>query len=96
MWYTFDNNNQPIWLQGIGSHDGVKATMDAYIFDGAKFPPNYNQDELNINHWGRFELEFSDCSNGLFKWIPDRGNGFNAGETVLSRLTKTKGLNCID
>ena len=96
MWYTFDNNNQPIWLQGIGTHDGVRAEMDVYIFNGAKFNPNYNSNELNIVQWGKFELEFSGCSNGLFKWLPNTGNGFTSGEIALSRLTKTKGLTCID
>lgn len=95
MWYTFDNDHNPVWLQGIGTHDGIKATMDAYIVDGGKFPPYYNPEELNINHWGKFELEFADCNVGLFKWTPNQGNGYSSGETVLNRLTNTKGLDCI-
>ena len=96
MWYTFDNDNNPIWLQGIGTHDGVKATMDAYIFDGGNIPENYNPDEVNVNHWGQFELEFADCNNGLFKWMPNANNGYTSGEIVLNRLTNTKGLNCLE
>ena len=96
IWYVYDNNRKPVWLLGTGSHDGSKATLDVVTGAGAIFPPNFNPDDVVFENWGSFELEFSDCNNGIFKWLPASANGFNAGEMSVVRLTNTLGLSCTD
>ncbi len=94
VWYVYDQQGNPLWLLGVGTHDGVKATMDVTISTGAMFPPNFDSNDVNTVDWGKFELAFSDCTNGVFKWIPDAGNGFSAGEMNIKRATKTFGVSC--
>jgi len=94
FWYVYDNSGNPIWLLGIGTHDGFKATMNVSISNGAMFPPNFDPDDVNLVNWGQFELSFSGCDAGLFKWIPLVGNGFTAGEMNIIRVNKTLGLSC--
>jgi len=96
LWYIYNNTGDPIWLLGIGTHDGSKATLDVKYYDGAMFPPNFESDDVNPTDWGQFELEFSGCDTGLFKWMPVDNNGFTAGEMNLTRLTTTLGLTCTE
>ena len=94
IWYVYDNLGNPMWLLGVGTHDGFTATLDVSIAEGAMFPPNFNPDDVNLTNWGQFELTFSNCDAGLFKWMPVAGNGFTAGETTVVRLNNTLGLSC--
>jgi len=94
IWYVYDDFGNPLWLLGVGTHDGFKATIDVSINTGAMFPPNFDPDDVIRADWGKFELEFTSCNNGNFKWIPVDGNGFSAGEMSIQRLSTTSGLTC--
>lgn len=96
IWYVYDGQGNPLWLLGVGSHDGVKATLTAKIYSGAMFPPDFDADDVTGVVWGQFELEFSSCDAGLFKWDPVAGNGFTAGELNVVRLNTTLGLTCTE
>lgn len=93
-WYVYDNQGNPLWLLGLGTHDGFKATLDVNLNSGALFPPNFDSVDVNTVPWGKFELEFNDCDSGVFKWIPNAGNGFTAGQMNITRLITTEGLTC--
>jgi hypothetical protein len=60
------------------------------------FPPDFNTNDVNSENWGQFELEFSGCNDGVFRWLPSEGNGFTSGETEVVRLNATMGLTCIE
>ena len=94
IWYVYDDQGNQVWLLGVGTHDGIKATLDVTVTSGAMFPPDFNAGDVNSENWGQFELEFSGCNNGLFKWLPVAGNGYTAGEINVERLTATLGLTC--
>lgn len=96
VWYIYDDAGNPLWLIGSGTHDGSKATVDVSIAEGGNFPPNFDPAAVNLASWGQFELEFYSCNQGLFKWLPESGNGFAAGELDIIRLTTTSGLTCSD
>jgi hypothetical protein len=94
IWYVYDNNGNPIWLFGTGVQNGDKALLDVSSKSGAMFPPNFNSKDVISNYWGQFELEFNDCNNGVFKWLPDLSTGYIKGEMDVSRLIQTTGLDC--
>gem|GEM_PF-7065993 len=96
IWYVYDDQGNQVWLLGVGTHDGTKATLDVNIASGAMFPPHFNAEDVDLETWGQFTLEFSDCNNGLFKWLPVAGNGYTEGETNVIRLNQTLGLTCIE
>ena len=95
-WFVYDNQGNQAWLIGVGTHDGMKATLDVTVTSGAMFPPNFSAGDVNLENWGQFELEFSGCNDGLFKWFPVAGNEFMQGETNVVRLNNTLGLTCIE
>jgi hypothetical protein len=96
IWYVYDDQGNQVWLLGVGTHDGINATLDVTVTSGAMFPPNFNAGDVSSENWGQFELEFSGCNDGLFKWLPVEGNGYIQGETNVTRLTATLGLTCSD
>lgn len=93
-WYTYDLQGSSMWLVAVGEHDGVKFEADAAITGGAMFPPAFNSNDVMIEKWGRFELHFTGCDEGVFKWTPEPGSQFTAGEMPITRLTKLKGMTC--
>ena len=94
IWYVYDNDGNPIWLLGVGTHDEIHAHLDVQIGSGAHFPPNFDSNDVVLDDWGSFDLEFSGCNNGVFSWTPLTGNGFTAGQTQITRSTTTLGLSC--
>ncbi len=94
IWYVYDDFGNPLWLLGVGTHDGFKAIIDVNINTGAKFPPNFESSDVISTNWGKFELSFTDCNNGNFKWIPNANNGFSAGEMSIQRINNTLDLAC--
>jgi hypothetical protein len=94
IWYVYDNEGNPIWLLGIGTHDGLIAHLDVKIGSGAQFPPNFDTNDVVLTNWGTFDLEFSDCNSGIFSWTPVLGNGYTMGQTPIVRLNTTQGLSC--
>ena len=96
IWYVYDNQGNPLWLLGVGTHDGVKATLDVTINTGAMFPPDFDSEDVNRVNWGQFNLQFTSCTQGLFKWDPLAGNGFTAGEMNIKRVISTFGLTCTE
>ena len=93
-WYVYDDEGKPIWLLGTGEYDGKNAILDVINAEGGMFPPDFNANNVNLTNWGKFELEFSTCASGLFKWVPNESTGFSAGEMNITRLTTTQGLEC--
>ncbi len=94
IWYVYDQQGNPLWLLGTGTHDGVSATLDASIIDGPMFPPAFDSNDLNVQMWGHFTLEFSGCNAGKFSWSPIENSGFTSGEMNIIRLNTTLGLTC--
>lgn len=93
-WYTYDLQGHPMWLIAVGQHDGVTFKADANVFAGAKFPPAFNGDDVIMERWGHFELHFNGCNSGVFKWTPETGSQFTAGQMPITRLTNLKGMTC--
>lgn len=94
FWYVYDNAGGPLWLLGIGTHDGYLASLDVTQYSGALFPPNFNSEDVNGVDWGTFQLSFVDCNNGLFSWEPVSNSNFSSGQMEIVRLTQTLGLKC--
>ena len=93
IWYVYDQG-KPIWLYGTGQFNGTQASMSVKKGSGASFPPNFDTNDVNLENWGSFAIEFSSCNSGNFSWLPVLGNGFASGEMPISRLTTTPGIEC--
>jgi len=96
IWYTYDKDGNQMWVLGTGEHDGLVISVDALVTAGAKFPPDFEEEDVEATLWGQLILSFSGCDEGLFKWVPVEGNGFAAGEIPVFRLTGIQGLSCVE
>ena len=83
-----------MWLVAVGTHDGVKFEGEAAVTDGASFPPMFNSSDVMVSSWGFFELHFTSCNEGVFKWRPNNTSQYSDGEMVVSRLTMLAGMVC--
>ncbi len=96
FWYVYDHDGNPIWLLAVGTHDGKTAQLDVTSHTGGLFPPSFDPNDVISEPWGKFELEFVDCNQGVFRWIPISGSGFDTGEMNITRLIYTLGLSCAE
>ena len=83
-WYVY-NDGEPVWLLGIGSVDGSTANLDVFITDGANFPPDFDQDDVNLHTWGTMSFEFDSETSGTASWSPVFP-GFTAGSVAMTQI----------
>jgi len=96
-WFAYFNGEQ-IWLlaQGdvIKDGDGYKAYLDASIFEGMDFPPDYDPGETMESAWGTLVLSFTGCDKARVEWDSVL-TGYGTGELDLRRLTSIAESQCI-
>lgn len=88
-WFTFDAMGDPSWICALGRSYGMSTTMifeEAFIMEGGMFPPDFDPDMVNQVPWGRIEIEFTACNEGVMRWTTDVP-GYSDGEMPLRRLT---------
>lgn len=92
-WFTFDNDGNPMWLFGLGSHSDTTLIVDLERFEGPRFPPFFDSGDLQREPWGHIEFELLDCNEAHLEWMPEVP-GFSPGEMPLRRLTAVDGARC--
>ncbi|MDX1554453.1 MAG: hypothetical protein R3212_00330 [Xanthomonadales bacterium] len=95
-WYAFLDGEQ-IWILAVGDvvqdGDGQTAVMQAWIYEGNDFPPQYNPARTLEITWGEIRMYFAGCDDALLQWSPSLP-GFQAGSLQLQRLTTISGTTC--
>jgi hypothetical protein len=96
-WFAYFEGEQ-IWLlaQGdvIEEGDGFRAYLEASIFDGNDFPPDYDPGETMESAWGTLVLSFTGCDKAHLEWDSEL-TGYGTGELDLRRLTTIAESQCI-
>ena len=96
-WFAYFDDEQ-IWLlaQGdvIKEGDGFKAYLDASIFEGNDFPPDYDPGQTMESAWGTLVLGFTGCDKAHLEWDSEV-TGYGTGELDLRRLTTIADSECI-
>ena len=90
-WYVYLDGEQ-IWLFGLGPIDEGLATVSLDRYDGAEFPPDFIEDEVNNEHWGVLTLQFS-ADDVALNWDSDDPD-FADGSMLMVRLTGLAGHAC--
>jgi plastocyanin len=98
FWFTFaplDQVDAPqqSWFLGTGPINGDVATVDTYIESGASWIPNFDHDDVVVDHWGSMTFTFTDCSHGRVDFDSERP-GYGSGHMDLVRLTTPVGVTC--
>lgn len=83
-WYVFDPQGRPVFLQGVGTPQGNRLTMDLVSARSTGFPVGAApQGTL----WGQITFEFTSGSDGTATWQPI-APGYRAGSMNLRRLSR--------
>lgn len=93
FWFTFDTAGNPVWLHNVGSVEDARITVDLLHAAGARFPPSFDPDDVNLQPWGTLTLDFLDCDSGTASWRATM-SGFSDGEMPLARLSAPEGMTC--
>ena len=95
-WFAFFNG-RPTWIVGQGdvirNDDGHVAVIEASIYEGNDFPPDYDPNRTVETPWGEMLLSFEGCEQALLEWdsaVP----GYGTGSLGLRRLTRIAGSTC--
>ncbi|MDX1461269.1 MAG: hypothetical protein R3348_09465, partial [Xanthomonadales bacterium] len=96
VFFTYDQNDNQLWLIGIGTPNGNSVTMDAlyastYTSWGRGFDPN----DVSITSWGTFTLTWTECHAVSFSYnssVP----GFGSAMRNYIRLSRLDETSCPD
>jgi len=72
--YTYDNVGNQVWLIGAGlANNGMTATVDLTIPEGAKWGPDFDPADLPTPRtpWGQAEFTFPTCGMGTVLLMPN-------------------------
>lgn len=94
FWFVFDNTGKPVWLNGVGTINGDRVTMNMSHFIGGHFPPHFVSSELNPQSWGTLTLVFSSCDTAQANWLASEPGFTVSGSLSLKRLTRISGVTC--
>jgi hypothetical protein len=92
--YTPDGKGQT-WVYAQGDYDPTSSTvtLPAVLLTGAKFPNNFNSNDLKQTPWGTLTFSFTDCNTGVVSWN-SLLSGYGSGTMPISRLTHVRGTSC--
>ncbi|HEU4664081.1 MAG TPA: plastocyanin/azurin family copper-binding protein [Dokdonella sp.] len=93
--YTFAPDGGQAWIGGVGPISGNSAVVTVTTIDGpgGRFPPNFDQSQVQNTPWGTLTFTFSDCGHGQVAWnstVP----GYGSGTMPLLRVTQPAGITC--
>ncbi len=102
IWYSFDNEGDPMWLVGERSEPITAGTAFGtwrYRFTlnrpaGTFYPPNFDPSQIRATPFGTVELENTSCS-GMRVRYDARAGGFGQGEFLADRVTTTRHNECV-
>lgn len=95
-WFAFVDG-RPTWVVGQGDvirrDDGHVAVIEASVYEGNDFPPDYDPRRTVQTFWGEMLLSFEGCEQAKLEWDSVL-QGYGTGSLVLRRLTRIAGSTC--
>ncbi len=96
VFFTFDENDNQLWLLGIGEPDGMTVTMDAlYAASVTTWGRDFDADEVSIETWGTFTLTWTACGTLVFEYTASVGT-YGSATRNYSRLSTLADTSCPD
>ena len=94
VFFTYDENDNQMWVIGIGQANGNSVTMDAlYASSSTKWGSDFDPDEITLSPWGTFELIWTICDGVQFKYTSTVGT-FGSATRQYVRLSRLFGTSC--
>lgn len=94
-WYAFDQQ-QPLWLTGLGAIENHRALIDLLVADGGQFPPRFRDEDITLDDWGPLRLTTS-AADAAHLWWDGTRSDMGQGSLPLRKLgqTSTSGHACL-
>lgn len=93
-WTAFDHNADQMWIYAVAETAAEKAfSATAYINLGNQLVTGGAPIGHQVEEWGRIEIEFADCTSGLFKYKAF-DSVIGEGQFNLDRLAFYEGGGC--
>lgn len=95
-WFVFTpDGTAQSWVLGAGAYDPTSntVTIEAFQDTGAKFPPNFNQNDITQTDWGSLTFTFTDCNNGTVSWV-SKLPAYGTGSMPITKLAEVDSLHC--
>jgi hypothetical protein len=101
FWFTYDMQGNQAWMLTVGEIFGTRIMAgDVLITSGGKFGPDFNSNDVIVEHWGSATFRLDICatphqeaSAGDVNYVPPPDFG-SSGVLLLDRLSRIDGLTC--
>ena len=95
-WFTYDANGEQAWTVGEASESGTRLMVESNLRPtGARFGAAFDPGQVQVARWGRLEIEFSSCNDGIARYASSDA-AFGNGTLHAARLSLLAGSVCID
>ena len=96
VFFTYDDNDNQMWVIGIGQANGSTVTMDAlYASSYTKWGTQFDPAEVTLSPWGTFTLTWTICGGVQFVYNSTVGT-FGSATREYIRLSTIRGTSCTD
>jgi len=96
IFFTFDLNGDQFWTFGVGTPNGTSVTIDAlYPFAFTSWGAGFNADDVDLQPWGTFNLNWIDCNNLGFSYS-STVSGYGSASRDYTRVSTLQGTSCPD
>ncbi len=95
-WFTYDGSGEQAWTIGVSPISGTSMVVaDNFRPVGTRFGSSFDPSQVQVQRWGRLELEFDTCLAGVARYESSAA-GFGNGSLAPTRLTVPAGAVCLD
>jgi len=94
QWFTYDEEGNQFWIQGIGTIDGKTITVkEAFYTRGTSWGSGFDPDDVERVDWGTIVISFDGCDSATASYESLLAE-FGSGTQNLQRITTLAGLSC--
>ncbi len=97
-WFTYDDQGNQAWMQGVGSIAGRTITFDDVIITGgASFGADFDPEEVQISRFGSITMTLNDdCQTASVEWVTEDPRFQTiSNRQELVRLSTPAGVQCV-
>jgi len=96
IFFTYDLNGDQFWTFGFGTPTGTSVTIEAlYPSTYTSWGRDFNADDVVLQSWGTFDLNWTDCNNLEFSYN-STVSGYGSANRDYTRISILQGTSCPD
>ena len=96
-WFTYPpegSDREQAWMVGVGDIEGNRIVFDELLESrGSPFGPGVDSNDLDFIEWGKLQLEFGSCNNGVVSYEA-QDEAWGDGQRRFTRLVEMEGTPC--